>query len=1030
MSLSTRKTTEKREIRVFISSTFRDMQAERDELAKFVFPELRKLCQQRGVTWSSVDLRWGITEEDATRVGVLSICLDEIQHCRPYFIGILGERYGWIPEQVDPRALESEPWLAELNDRSITELEILHGVLNDPDMADHAIFYFRDPSYLDTLAYEQRKQFREQPNSDSARKLTDLKARIRSSGLPIVEDYPDPRTLGRLVQRNFIQLIDHLFPPGTEPDPLKREHLEQEAFAESRTHAYVARPEVIKLLNQHIESSDPPLTILGESGTGKTALLSNWALKYAETNLDDFIFMHLIGSTAASMDWNTLVRRCMHDLKTQYNIAEELVDDPDGLRVQFANWISIAASRAKLTLVIDALDQLEDRQGAPDLIWLPESLPDNVRVILSTLPGRSLEAIRKRGWPTYELKLLDFTERVQLIETYLSQYRKRLSTDHLEHIVNSPKTANPLFLKSLLNELRLFGEHEKLEERIRHYLDAPSIESLFEMILARFEQDYNRDRPDLVQDALSLIYASRRGLTESELQDLLGFNGSPLPQAYWSPFFLAAEPSLVNRSGLIDFFHNYFRSAVANRYLTSQSKIKDTHRCLARYFADRPSDMRKVEELPWQYQQVEDWDELFECIRDPEFLKPAWEQAEFDLRMYWAALLKNSRHTPREAYNFLLRSPRENFPLLKPVAELMYFLGATEDALAFHDARIEIVQENEPEHLAANALQWKARILGERGDYIQAMQVYERLEAACREQGEDLGLASVLNSKAVIRKKQGDLQGALDLHAEQEKIIRQHQDQYQLAIVLNNLGTILFEQGKFRDALKHFVDSEKIARGHDDKAMLAAIQNARAAIYDRLGDPKRALELLEQAETMQRALGDKHNLKITLGNRAAILRRQGKEDIALHVSGEVEHLGQELGDIVSIAASLNNQALVLKRRGDLNGALKLFKEMETMSREQGSLKTLQSALGNQASILHQQGLLDQALPLREEEIEICRRAGYRQDLAQALYTASELLFDLKRYEEALTLAQEGYNLAVELGDMELTKELERRWFPP
>ena len=31
-----------RTVRVFVSSTFRDMQGERDELVKFVFPQLRK----------------------------------------------------------------------------------------------------------------------------------------------------------------------------------------------------------------------------------------------------------------------------------------------------------------------------------------------------------------------------------------------------------------------------------------------------------------------------------------------------------------------------------------------------------------------------------------------------------------------------------------------------------------------------------------------------------------------------------------------------------------------------------------------------------------------------------------------------------------------------------------------------------------------------------------------------------------------------------------------------------------------------
>jgi hypothetical protein len=50
---------DRREIRVFISSTFRDMHEEREELVKRIFPQLRRLCESRGVTWGEVDVRWG-----------------------------------------------------------------------------------------------------------------------------------------------------------------------------------------------------------------------------------------------------------------------------------------------------------------------------------------------------------------------------------------------------------------------------------------------------------------------------------------------------------------------------------------------------------------------------------------------------------------------------------------------------------------------------------------------------------------------------------------------------------------------------------------------------------------------------------------------------------------------------------------------------------------------------------------------------------------------------------------------------------
>jgi hypothetical protein len=89
-------------VRVFVSSTFRDLHAEREELVKRVFPELRRLCEARGVVWGEVDLRWGIPDEAQAEGRVLPICLAEIERCRPWFIGLLGERYGYcrIPAEV------------------------------------------------------------------------------------------------------------------------------------------------------------------------------------------------------------------------------------------------------------------------------------------------------------------------------------------------------------------------------------------------------------------------------------------------------------------------------------------------------------------------------------------------------------------------------------------------------------------------------------------------------------------------------------------------------------------------------------------------------------------------------------------------------------------------------------------------------------------------------------------------------------------------------------------------------------------
>src|SRR4051812_18068696 len=54
-----------RTVRVFISSTFRDMHAERDWLVKRVFPALRERLVRHRIHLVDIDLRWGVTKEQA-----------------------------------------------------------------------------------------------------------------------------------------------------------------------------------------------------------------------------------------------------------------------------------------------------------------------------------------------------------------------------------------------------------------------------------------------------------------------------------------------------------------------------------------------------------------------------------------------------------------------------------------------------------------------------------------------------------------------------------------------------------------------------------------------------------------------------------------------------------------------------------------------------------------------------------------------------------------------------------------------------
>lgn len=75
-------------VRVFISSTFKDMHGERDLLTRYVFPELRSWCFNYCLNVHEVDLRWGVTQKnvESARLVLLSWEYDSgIFSCLSFF---------------------------------------------------------------------------------------------------------------------------------------------------------------------------------------------------------------------------------------------------------------------------------------------------------------------------------------------------------------------------------------------------------------------------------------------------------------------------------------------------------------------------------------------------------------------------------------------------------------------------------------------------------------------------------------------------------------------------------------------------------------------------------------------------------------------------------------------------------------------------------------------------------------------------------------------------------------------------------
>ena len=680
-------------VNVFVSSTFNDMHAERDYLVKEVFPRLREWCERRKLRLVDVDLRWGVTEADATKhKRVVDVCLRKIDDCRPFFICLLGQRYGWIPKRGDlaDQTLHDFPGLDKVIEAaSVTELEVLHSCvepMSNHDRAEHAFFYLRQPTYVDRLPKQPAQlartytdQVEKDPKScaflvakqgelrkvkipatgrpvhfyeaswDPDQKTPEIamplqcgatiednqkewrrkwfeEAGVNVKGLDVAEDAGelakaeahnadltkgrlgdfrcDGRSLGEVICEDLQAAITARFPDhveATDQTDLEREIALHEEFVYAATEGFIERTDDFDALDAwaNAPADRRLMAVVAPGGVGKSTLLAKWVQRRrdrGETVVCRFIG---VGDRSASVD--TLLHFLVDELRASGRLTAEVSDDPRKLRGLLSDLLADCGNKGKTVVVLDALDQLES--GLLDLDWLPLALPENVKLLVSFKRGEpgadKLEAQWRSGARVrvHEHRGFEVLEdRKKLVRAYLNQFLKELDEEHLQALTSAPGADNPLFLRVVLSELRVFGAFGDLGRKIRDdFGDTPV--SAFNAVLQRLESDpppAGLDPRQIVPILFGLLAHSRAGLPKQALLDMLveelGASAElhPAVEATVETYLRQVRPFLARREGRVDFFYASFCAAAQERYARADAPLpmRTTaawHKCIAHW---------------------------------------------------------------------------------------------------------------------------------------------------------------------------------------------------------------------------------------------------------------------------------------------------------------------------------------------------------------------------------------------------------------------------------------------------------------
>ena len=463
--------------KIFVSSTFKDMQEERNLLNNIVLPKIKNYAKKYNEEIYFTDLRWGVNtdnlDSDEGAKKVLEVCFKEIEKSRPFMIIFIGERYGWIPDNKILEDTVSKYDIDDYLDKSVTELEIIYGALKEKNL-DNCIFCFRNELDLNNnkkleKIYKAESDKHKDKLNKLKKKILDLKpkhviyydAKIKDDNL-VIEDKLKNSIEDTLKEEIDNECKDKL---NVKWQDLELERMDNYTLIESNK--YREDDNFTNLLND-INSSILPYYIIGKSGCGKTNLMSKIYNYYKDSNeYIPFIFLtetsiHTNNFSDYYSLLNTFISKLVKENK-YYDYGERSLD---GCKSDFLNLYDMFVSKykdKKLLILIDAFDSVSLRPNCSKYDELLEL--DNLKYIVSDTEKTLADLKYKSTDVTYYQS--DNVE--YILDNILDSNNKELADVVKKKIIDLPNSCIPFYLQLVLD--RLFKMSKEDYDKIKEYGD-------------------------------------------------------------------------------------------------------------------------------------------------------------------------------------------------------------------------------------------------------------------------------------------------------------------------------------------------------------------------------------------------------------------------------------------------------------------------------------------------------------------------------------------------------------------------------
>ncbi|XP_026816728.1 NACHT and WD repeat domain-containing protein 2 isoform X2 [Rhopalosiphum maidis] len=520
---------------------------------------------------------------------------------------------------------------------SVTEREVINGILKVKNTKNHCLAYVRYINNINLQNLKKASNFLDIVNRSIDTEASRLLGNLRDERLVqkiettnyqkytvewIGREGLDTETHQEYLQnfimhfyKNITKLVDRAMrkEDSSPQGQIVTEILQHLHACHNSVKVFYGREDSLKHIEQYMKSKcEKPMILFGEGGCGKTSLLAKAAgLSYStwfnKTATKPLCVIRFLGTTPDSSTLTPALISICQQISYNYMLPfDDIPDDLVPLTAHFKHLLTYATREQPLVLFLDSVDQLTGTQDTNNVSWLPTRLPNNCKLLVSVAKeegnsdvSRDYHVLRRMiddGEQFIEVTALGEELAEEVIRKWMETAHRDLTNCQWRLVSNAINQCSlPIFVKLVFAEICRWRSYTKPQET---HLASNVMDSIM-MLFERIEKQHGRL---LVFHALAYITASKSGLSESELEDLISLDDKVLDDVYqyhlppvrrippllWTrirndlPNYLSEREA--DGVSVLNWYHRQFRDAARERYFKNMNMVTYFHSSIADYY--------------------------------------------------------------------------------------------------------------------------------------------------------------------------------------------------------------------------------------------------------------------------------------------------------------------------------------------------------------------------------------------------------------------------------------------------------------